>query len=210
VVNTAGDPPDAIPAKIVAALDRLARGQRSHRQATASKLGLTPLQLELMRAIAGGPPPEPAVGLLALELGVSQPTATDSLLALERKGLLTRRREPTDRRRTTVALTDAGRRLVDQCSGADRDLREGVAGLDRSDQETMLEALLALITHLVNAGVIDVARTCLSCRYHEHHPGQAHRCKLLEVDLPPAELRVNCPEHEPLRLLPVERAASLR
>jgi DNA-binding MarR family transcriptional regulator len=210
VVSKAEDRSDPLPAKIVAALDRLARARRSHRQATASKLGLTPLQLELMSAIADGPPPEPLVGLLALELGVSQPTVTDSLLALERKRLLTRHRAPTDRRRTTVALTDAGWRLVHECSRADRDLREGVAALDRGEQETTLEALLALIGHLVNVGVIDVARTCLCCRFHEHTPGQAHRCRLLEVDLPTADLRVNCPEHEPLRPLPGDRAASLR
>lgn len=186
-----------LPARVVAALDRLARGQRSHRQALASGHGLTPLQLELLATLAGGPPPEPLVGLLARELGVSQPTVTDSLLALERKGLLTRHRETADRRRTGVALTGAGARLVADVSSADRDLVDAVAALPRGDQETALEVVLTLIGRLVDTGVVQVARTCLTCRFHERGAGGDHRCALLDVDLPRAELRVNCPEHQP-------------
>src|SRR5690554_5404810 len=78
--------------KMVAALDRLARAQRQLRQSAASRLGLTALQAELVTMLAAGPPPEHVVGELASELGVRQPTLTDSAAALERKGLLVRGR----------------------------------------------------------------------------------------------------------------------
>ena len=197
VVSDAGDRPADLPGKIVSALDRLARGQRRHRQAVASEHGLTPLQLELVMTLAAGPPPDPRVGLLARELNVTQPTVTDALLALERKRLLTRHSEASDRRLTTVALTAAGVRLVDALSGADQRLHDELAALDRSAQETTLEVLLTLIGHLVDTGIVDVARTCFTCRYHEQVEGRGHHCTLLDVDLPPAELRVNCPDHAP-------------
>ena len=196
MVGNPDDEPDRLAAKIVSAMDRLARGQRSHRQAVASHHGLTPLQLDLLTTLADGPPPQPLVGLLALELGVSQPTITESLQALERKALLTRRRDPADRRRTIIALTAAGADLIDALGRAERDLVRSVGTLPRSDQETTLEALLALIARHVHAGYIAVARTCMTCRFHQQTPAGRHRCTLLNLDLPPADLRVNCPDHQ--------------
>jgi DNA-binding MarR family transcriptional regulator len=182
--------------KIVAALDRLARGLRAHRQAVAGPRGLTPLQIDLLATIGQGPPPEPLVGLLARELGVSQPTITDAVRALHAKGLVTRLPVIADRRRTSVVLTTDGARMVDELARCDAALVDAVAALPRPDQETALDVLLGLIGRLVDVGIIDIARTCMTCRFHEVHAGK-HRCALLDLDLPPAERRVNCPEHQP-------------
>ncbi len=196
-VTDVDDRNDRVAVKIVAAMDRLARGRRSHRQAIASHHGLTPLQLDLLTTLADGPPPEPLVGRLARELGVSQPTITDSLGALEHKELVTRDRDDADRRRTAVALTAVGSDLVDRLRAAERELVHRVGALHHSDQEAILEGLLTLIARHVDAGHIAVARTCMTCHFHQPTPTGGHRCTLLELDLPPADLRVNCPEHEP-------------
>lgn len=197
VVAAASDQDQPLAARVVAAMDRLARGQRSHRQAIASRHGLTPLQLDVLFTLATAPPPEPLVGLLAIELGVTQPTVTDSLHALDRKGLVTRGRDPDDGRRTRIDLTADGRALVTLATSADRDLVQEVAALPRGDQESALELLLTLITRQLDAGVIDVARTCLTCRFHQAVPGGNHHCTLLDMPLPRADLRLNCAEHEP-------------
>ncbi len=189
---------DAVAAKVVAALDRLGRGLRSHRQAVATRHHLTPLQLELLAAVAEAPPPEPLVGALARELAVSQPTVTDSLRALADKGLLVRRPDPADRRRTVVSMTPAGSVLADQLSAADRTVRDAVAALDPGRQEEVLGALLDVIATFVDAGVIDVARTCTTCHHHRTSADGGHHCTLLGLDLAPVELRVNCPDHAPV------------
>jgi DNA-binding MarR family transcriptional regulator len=196
VVAGAADQDQPLATRVVAAMDRLARGQRSHRQAIASRHGLTPLQLDVLSTLATSPPPEPLVGLLAVELGVAQPTVTDSLQALERKGLVTRGRDPIDGRRTRIDLTDAGRALVELVASGDRHLVQEVATLPRNDQETALELLLTLIGRQLDAGVIDVARTCLTCRFHQPVPEGNHHCTLLDMPLPRADLRLNCAEHE--------------
>lgn len=188
------DRPEGLAAKITAALDRLARARRLQRQSDATLHGVTPLQLDLLTILAEGPPPEPTVGLLATEVAVTQPTATDSLQALVSKGLVERRRDPTDRRRSWIELTAAGQELVGDLSRTDDDLTAAVASLPQPVQEATLEALLTLIARLVETGAIQTARTCLTCRYHQHD-GRMHHCTLLGIDLPPADLRVNCPEH---------------
>ncbi|GAB2524662.1 MarR family transcriptional regulator [Nocardia heshunensis] len=182
---------------MVAALDRIARGVRAHRQAIASRTGLTPLQAELLRVLADGPPPEPLTGLLATELGVSQPTVSDSLLALERKGHVARQPAPGDRRRSTIVLTPAGTKLSAELAAGDAVLRDCVGALPATQQDQTLRTLLDLIAGLLDAGVVQVARTCTTCRYFRPaHTGVPH-CELLGQPLPPADLRVNCPEHQP-------------
>lgn len=183
--------------KIAAAIDRLARAQRHARQRAATTEGVTLLQLELLLVLGDGPPPDPVVGRLALELGVTQPTVTDSLRALERKELVERWVDPDDARRTLVMLTARGRRVATRLRTADAELVAAIEALPPEHEDDMLEGLLTVIARLVETGGIDVARTCFTCRFHERRPDGTHRCTLLEADLAPGELRVNCPEHVP-------------
>lgn len=190
----APDRPDDLPGKIVAALDRLARGRRSHRQSLAWDRDLSPLQVEVLLVLADGLPPRPTVGLLAVELGVTQPTVTDSVQALAAKGLVVRSPDPADRRRSLVALTPGGRRVVTAVRAAEASLAADVSALPEEHQTAVLESLLELIAGQLRAGVIDVARTCGTCMFFEDD-GEVRRCALLDVVLEPADLRVNCPEH---------------
>ncbi|UUZ58620.1 MarR family winged helix-turn-helix transcriptional regulator [Nocardioides sp. B-3] len=176
--------------------DRIARGVRAHRQAIATGAGLSPLQADVLRTLAEGPPPEALAGRLATELGVSQPTMSDSLAALEAKGHVRRESLAADRRRTTIALTASGARLAAELCAADETLRARVAELPEQAQERALALLLDLIGGLLDNGILGVARTCPSCRFYEAD-GDAARCSLLQVSLAPSQLRVNCPEHQP-------------
>ncbi|MGQ0463762.1 MAG: MarR family winged helix-turn-helix transcriptional regulator [Sporichthyaceae bacterium] len=180
---------------IVAALDRLAHARRAQRQSLAGEAGLTLLQLDLLETLAAGVPPAPLVGALAAEIGVSQPTVTDSVRALERKGLLTRDADPADARRGLLVLTAAGRRLAEDVARRDLAFRDAVAALPASAQEQAYGALLATIAALVDAGTITVARTCTTCLFHRHD-GATHRCTLLGTDLPVPQLRVDCRDHQ--------------
>lgn len=186
-----------LPARVVAAFDRIANAQRSHRRAVAAVHGLTPLQAELLMTLAQGEPPAPTAGLLAQELGISQPTVSDSLQALTRKQLLTRKSDPTDSRRANFRLTPEGERVVSRLAAEDRVLMEAVAELPAGDQEALLAQTLTLIAGLVERGVVTVARTCLTCRFYEDAGDGSARCALLNAPLEASDLRVNCPEHEP-------------
>lgn len=185
---------DQLPDKVLAALDRIARGVRAHRQAVATRGSITLLQADLLRVLADGAPPPALAGPLATEVGVSQPTVSDSLSALERKGYLTREATPGDRRSSTFALTPAGRHLAADLDRADQTLRTSLNTLPDDDQAALLQTSLNLITSLLDSGVLAVARTCPTCRFFSVEDGT--RCTLLGVDLAPADLRVNCPEHQ--------------
>lgn len=67
------------------------------------------------------------------------PSLTRILQTLEREGLLSRGRHPGDRRKTVVALTDAGRDLIGQYAAQSR------AILDRLEAELGAEKLATLL-----------------------------------------------------------------
>jgi DNA-binding MarR family transcriptional regulator len=81
-------------------------------------------------------------GLMLSSAGI-----TSRLDRLERRGYIQRTRHPTDRRGVLVALTDAGRHVLDQAVSADaaveRQLLSGLTRKDRAGLITLLKKLLA-------------------------------------------------------------------
>ena len=88
---------------------------------------------------------------LAEAVGVREATLTHHLNALDTRGLVTRTRDPANRRVHVVELTPAGEaaflRLRDAADAFDRRLRDGLTGTD-------LDTLAGLLTHLA-ANVAD-------------------------------------------------------
>jgi MarR family transcriptional regulator for hemolysin len=82
---------------------------------------------------------------LAASVGVSEATVTHHLNAMEKSGLLTRRRDPENRRVHLVELTDAGDamfvRLRDAAVTFDRRLRRGLGAEELATLEGLLQRL---------------------------------------------------------------------
>jgi MarR family transcriptional regulator for hemolysin len=86
---------------------------------------------------------------LAEALGIEGPTLTHHLAGLERAGLVTRSRDPDNRRVQRVELTEAGdaafHRLRRAASRFDQRLR---SGLDDSDIQQLRELLAQLLSNV--------------------------------------------------------------
>ena len=84
---------------------------------------------------------------LAHAVGIREATLTHHLNAMESGGLLTRRRDPENRRVHVVELTDAGEaafaRLRDAAVAFDRRLRRGISAEELSECERLLDRLAA-------------------------------------------------------------------
>lgn len=90
---------------------------------------------------------------LAEAMGIREATLTHHLNAMEASGLVTRHRDPANRRVHVVALTETGEqaflRLSDAALAFDRQLRRGVSDADAATLSEILGRLAA------NAGVDD-------------------------------------------------------
>ena len=186
--------------KLVAALERIGQALRVELRERAAQEGLTPTQAQILSRLASERPPLRRVGALASALDVRQPTISDAVAALERKGLVERSRDTADARAASLRPTARGRAVGDRLSAWDERPRAALRRLPRQAREESLRLLLDLIAGLQEAGVVGVARTCPTCRFFrfEAHPNPArpHHCALLDAPLGPGDLRLDCPEHE--------------
>lgn len=143
--------------KIAALLDRLSRVSREMQFVH----GLNPAQWEALRFIATANRYSRTPGALAEYLGATKGTVSQTLIALESKGLIRRVRSKSDKRRIALEVTTTGQALferdplldiVDAAAALDSDLRDDVA--------TGLERLLDHIQILQGSKKFGVCCTC--------------------------------------------------
>jgi DNA-binding MarR family transcriptional regulator len=190
--------------KLIDAVERLGHVMRVQLRAVAAESGLSPMQAELLIRLRDRDR-ESEVGQLAAWLDVRKPTVSDSVAALERKGLVIRRASDDDRRRHSLRLTRRGRAVADRLSEWNKPMRVALAGLEGRDdlgpKAATYELLVALVARLHEEGLVTVARTCGTCRFFrpDRHLGseRRHHCALLDLPLGGDNLRLDCPEHEP-------------
>jgi DNA-binding MarR family transcriptional regulator len=197
-----GLPPGArdLDTKLVAALERVGQALRVELRARAARHGLTPTQAQIVLRLGSEHPARRRVGALAAALDVRQPTISDAVSALKRKGLVERRSTAADARAATLRLTPRGFAVADGLGDWDERARAELRRLPEQARRKSLSLLLDLIAGFQQAGVVGVARTCPICRFFrfEERPGTAkpHYCALLEVPLGEGDLRLDCPEFE--------------
>jgi DNA-binding MarR family transcriptional regulator len=200
VVDAVPLPPGAqdLDRKLAAAFERVGQAVRVQLWDQAKAHGLTPTQLQVLLRLAYDPPERRRVGALAVHLDLTQPTLSDAVAVLRRKGLVDSSRATGDARSAVLSLSGRGAELAQTLEDWDMRMRGVLAGLPSTGKEEALRLLLELIAGLQREGVVTVARICVTCRFfmqNAHGHGQ-HHCALLDLPLDAADLRVDCPEHE--------------
>lgn len=200
--------PTSIDNRISEGLTRIAIAMRSDEWSKAEKAGLKPTQLAILEFLAGRD--SARVKEIAAHLGVSQPTATDSIAALERKALVAKASAPGDKRATAIRITTEGKAAFGSVSPIETAAMEAARSLSPGEQEGLLLSLVKMIQHLQEADAIPIQRMCTSCRYFRpyQHSGAAkpHHCNFVNAAFGRNELRIDCRDHETAD--PATRAAT--
>jgi DNA-binding MarR family transcriptional regulator len=195
--------------RLSAALAKVALAARHELRRSAARNGLSAVQAQILAVLSREGPPSPRlrragaleIGVLASRLGLTQPTVSDSVAALEAKKLVRRRPDPADRRRVRVEASAAGRRLGGRLVLWPDLFREGLEGLSAPEKEILFRTMQSVIVSLLDRGVIQEARMCRTCAWFRPNvrrdPRRPHLCALVGLPLGPATLRVDCPDHRP-------------
>jgi DNA-binding MarR family transcriptional regulator len=153
-------------------LRRVMRGLWARRRPTAELLELVsgepPLGRRHVALLAQiGTEGERSVGELARELDLSLPAASKLTRDLEDHGLVERREDPEDRRRTVVALSPrTAKRVRAWLEQRNKPLTRALATLDTSEREAFLKGLRALGDALMEES---------ACGSERRHHRKAHR-----------------------------------
>jgi DNA-binding MarR family transcriptional regulator len=183
-----------VDSKIVAGLERLAQALRVLLWEEAKGHGLSPIQVQFLVYLNNHPKRDCNVSYLAATFDLTKATVSEAVTALERKGFLTREASSQDKRAAVLELTLAGKRLA-------KTLEPWADTVKLQLQEERLElmtSVMNLIASLQKTGVITLARMCRTCQFFRAGLEKEHFCALLNQPLMQKDLRIDCPEHQPL------------
>lgn len=191
--------PTSMQHRIREGLSRVAMVMRADDWNRAKRAGINPTQLsilELLEGRGGGL----GVKDIAFHLGVSQPTATDSIGALERKGYVEKRQTENDRRGVRVGITDAGLAAFHTGEATEGLAEQATEALATHEQEDLLLMLVKMIRQLQVIDAIPIQRMCTSCRYFapfaHADAARPHHCNFVDAAFGQRDLRIDCREHE--------------
>lgn len=158
---------------------------------------LSSTQMRLLVWLHVGPPPTPHSTTLARELNVADPTVSEAVAALIRKGLVVRDADPSDRRRNHLVLTPEGRKTALTLSRWTAPAEIATSRLERAEAEQLLDTLLSVIARLHEAQMLPAVRACSTCTQLATVGAAQPRYHCLRYDEPMtvADLRVDCADH---------------
>lgn len=192
---------EPLPRRLRDGLERLATVLKADQWSAASAAGLNPTQSLVLSYLAGRGAEGMRVKDVAAHLGVTQPTATDSVNALERKGLVRKGADAEDARAIAVRVTAAGRAAVKAIGLTAMATDRALATLTPSEQADMLLLVTKLIRALQIAGALPDQRICATCKYFQPHAharaDKPHHCTFVNAAFGTRHLRLDCAEHEP-------------
>lgn len=191
------------PTRLALGLLRLEQALAAARGAAAAAGELSTLQLQILFDLSTAPGALPSAAELARRYALSAATLSVSLAGLVRRKLILRRTDSADSRRRTLALTAAGARVVERSAARLDGLVDLARAMPVEERRASLAAIAGLVARAAESGWIRPERMCVACRFFERNrrpkTDAPHWCRLMERPLADFELRLDCPEHQPLR-----------
>ena len=129
-----------------------------HRRGDPMGLAITPESRALLLHLAWSGPL--TIGDLAVHTRRTQSVVSESVAALESHGLLARVRDPRDRRRTLVWLSDQAREwLAEEQDPLDRErLAQALAAMNPTEVEALLDGLESFLSRARQLPITRVTR----------------------------------------------------
>ena len=190
----------ALTTQLASGLEKIGLAMKSRTWRREGRAGLGPLQRQVLTLLRSKPGQRAKVSTVANELAVRLPTASEVIATLERKQLVRRRRDMSDRRIVMAQLTAKGNRSCTPSSRMPDQLEIATKALSAPEQIALLTSLVKVIRSLQEQGEISVARMCVSCQYfrpnHQDNADRPHHCDYLNAPLGNRSLRLDCNVYE--------------
>ena len=184
-----------ISSKIVAGLERISEVFKVLVWEKAKKVGLSPIQIQLLIFIAFHKQELCNVSHLAKEFNITKPTISDAKKVLDKKKMVLKDFSSSDSRSYTIHLSALGKEIVSETNDFANPLKTQIASFEPTDLDTVFKTLSELIYQLNRNGILTVQRTCFGCTYYQKNKKMDY-CNLLEKELMNQDIRLDCSEFE--------------
>jgi DNA-binding MarR family transcriptional regulator len=173
-------------------LERLCNLLRGEARAVGGTHGLLPVQLAALRYLSQCNRYSNTVLGLSEFLGQTKGTVSQSVKVLERRGLVRKEGDPSDRRVVHLEVTPAGHSVLGQL--AEGPLAAAIQQLGEARHRELVEALTEVLRAAQQANDGKSFGVCRTCRYNEPLERGA-RCALTGESLSGSDVEAICREH---------------
>lgn len=156
--------------------------------------GLNPAQWEALRYLAIANRFSNTPGAMARYLGATKGTTSQTVLSLEKKGLIAKQAKSGDQRQTALALTEVGSAILKEDALAS--FARNIEGLKPKMRRRFARAVSDLLISEIGRLEEPSFGVCNSCRYfREVGNGEASHCMKFSTSLSAADEMLICVEH---------------
>ena len=141
--------------------------------------GLNPAQWETLRFLKRANGQSRTPGCLAEFLCATKGTTSQTVISLENKGLLQRCKDPKDKRKVTLHLTEKGREML--CHDPLRKIEDMVRDMEPTINAALTLGLAQILHQLqeaIGARTFGTCKRCTSFRCRSQHPEEQDICGL--------------------------------
>lgn len=177
-------------------LERLAGLLRAEARQLLAEHGLQPVQFEALHYLSVCNRYSDTLMGVAEYLNQTKGTVSQTLKALESKGLIKKVPDQTDRRVAHLSLTASGWTLIHAMPASPLLTSAGkqLTGKDIASLEASLQHLLKQVQR---ANDFKTFGQCATCRHNIKLSAKEYRCGLTQESLSSKDVELICKEHEP-------------
>ena len=176
-------------------IERLSNLLRTESRHLLTSHGLQPIQLEVLHYLSVCNRYSNTVKGVTEYLGQTKGTVSQSIKVLERKGLVTKHVDNTDKRIVHLKITSNARTLLKKTvpapvfSNASKLIKE-------QSMKQILSALRSLLMAAQKANDLKSFGVCHTCRYNQRQNNGKHLCGITKEVLSSKDVQLICREHD--------------
>ena len=182
------------PNEIYNYVERLSELLRIDSRKAGAAHGLQPVQLEVLHYLLICNRYSDTLMAVTEYLGQTKGTVSQTLKVLEKKGLLSKQVDSSDKRICHMKVSSKGKQLLDKTIPTTMFVN-ACEVLSDNKQSEITSSLKQLLITLLQANQMKTFGVCSSCRYNGKAEGGSYYCNLVEEPLEDDDIHLICREH---------------
>lgn len=176
-------------------IERLSNLLRTESRKQLTGYGLQPVQLEVLHYLSVCNRYSNTGKGVAEYLGQTKGTVSQSIKVLERKGLVTKHIDNTDKRIVHLVITNSARKLLKNTVPASI-FSNACKRITKQSMSQITSALTSLLMAVQKANGLKTFGVCYTCRYNKILNDGNYLCGLTKEVLTSKEVQLICREHD--------------